>query len=196
VTHFFTQHGLPFLGLAVMLESFGIPIPGETSLIAFGILASQGRYDIRLVIVVAASGAIVGDNLGYWFIGRLGGRRLFERWRVLKRYGDRVLPRAEVLMARHGGKAVFFGRFVSILRFTVAWVAGVSRMDWRRFLVWNAAGGIVWATAVGLVAYYLGHAAANAIQTYGLYAAGVIAVVGLVGWLLLRAGRRRLEGRL
>ena len=79
MTHFFTSHGLPLLFAVVLLESFGIPLPGETALIAFGILASQGNYSIVWVIVVAAAGAIVGDNLGYWVIGRWGGRALFER---------------------------------------------------------------------------------------------------------------------
>jgi membrane protein DedA with SNARE-associated domain len=75
VTHFFTHHGLPLLSVVVMIESFGIPLPGETALIAFAVLASQGHYRIEWVIVAAAAGAIVGDNLGYWLIGRLGGRR-------------------------------------------------------------------------------------------------------------------------
>ena len=109
-----------------MLESFGIPLPGETALIAFGVLASQGHYSIVTVIAVAAAAAIVGDNLGYWLIGRLGGRRLFERWGPLRRYADRFLPAAERLMAKHGGKIVFFGRFVTVLRYTAAWVAGIA----------------------------------------------------------------------
>jgi Uncharacterized membrane-associated protein len=69
VTHFFTSHGLPLLFAVVMLESFGVPLPGETALIAFGVLASQGHYSIWSVIAVAAAAAIVGDNLGYWLIG-------------------------------------------------------------------------------------------------------------------------------
>ena len=192
MTHFFTHHGLPLLGVVVGIESFGIPLPGETALIAFGVLASQHHYRIEWVIVVAAAGAIVGDNLGYWLIGRLGGRALFRRWGWLNRYSDRVLPRAEAVMARHGGKTVFFGRFVSILRYTVAWIAGLSRMRWWRFLFWNAAGGIAWATAVGLLAYYAGRAVADAVQRYGLYTVAAIAVALLLGWLALR----RAEGRL
>ena len=88
----------------------------------------------------------------------------------MRRYADRFLPEAERLMAKHGGKIVFFGRFVAILRFTAAWTAGIGRMPWWRFLFWNAAGGIAWATAVGLVSYYGGDAAADAIQRYGIYA--------------------------
>src|SRR5579864_9045134 len=179
-----------------MIESFGVPLPGETALIAFAVLAGQGHYPILAVIATAAAGAIVGDNLGYWLIGRLGGRALFERWRFLSRYADRILPRAEAAMRRYGGRAVFFGRFVSILRYTIAWVAGISRMHWLKFLFWNAAGGIAWATAVGLVAYYAGHAAAAAITRYGLYAAAVIAVAVAVSWLLLGRAHRRVERRL
>jgi membrane protein DedA with SNARE-associated domain len=196
VTHFFTHHGLPLLFLVVMLESFGIPLPGETALIAFGVLASQGDYKIQWVIAVAAAGAIVGDNLGYWLIGRLGGRALFRRWGWLNAYAERVLPRAEALMERHGSKTVFFGRFVTVLRFTAAWIAGIGRMHWWKFLFWNALGGICWALAVGLVAYYAGHRAADAIQKYGLYAAVAIVVVLVLGGLLVHFGRGRIERRL
>jgi membrane protein DedA with SNARE-associated domain len=196
VTHFFTHHGLPLLAVVVMIESFGIPLPGETALIAFGVLASQGHYGIEWVILAAAAGAIVGDNLGYWLIGRLGGRALFRRWDWLSRYADRVLPRAEALMERHGGKTVFFGRFISVLRYTVAWIAGLSAMKWWRFLFWNAAGGIAWATAVGLIAYYSGRAAADAIQRYGLYAAAAVALAIVLGWIVLRLAKRRAEARL
>jgi membrane protein DedA with SNARE-associated domain len=196
LTHFFTSHGLPLLFAVVLLESFGIPLPGETALIAFGILASQGHYSIGWVIVVAAAGAIVGENLGFWVMGRWGGGALFERWAFLRRYSERFLPAAERLMARHGGKTVFFGRFVTVLRYTAAWVAGIGRMEWWKFLFWNAAGGIIWATAVGLVAYYSGHAAADAIQRYGIYAAGGIAVLLVVGWFVTHTGKKWLEKRL
>ena len=196
MTHFFTSHGLPLLFAVVLLESFGIPLPGETALIAFGILASQGNYSIVWVIVVAAAGAIVGDNLGYWVIGRWGGRALFERWEPLRRYSERFLPAAERLMTRHGGKVVFFGRFITVLRYTAAWAAGIGQMSWWKFLFWNAAGGICWATAVGLVAYYSGHAAADAIQRYGIYAAARIVVVLLIGWFATHTGKKWLERRL
>jgi membrane protein DedA with SNARE-associated domain len=189
VTQLLTEYGLPLLAIVIMLESFGVPLPGETALITFGVLASQGRYDIRGVIAVAAAGAIVGDNLGYWLIGRLGGHALLARWPWLQRYSDRALPRVEALMARHGGTTVFFGRFVSVLRTTVAWIAGLSRMNWWKFLFWNAAGGITWATAVALTAYYLGRAAATDIQQYDLYA-GLLVAGGIValGWVLHRHG--------
>jgi membrane protein DedA with SNARE-associated domain len=196
VTHFITHHGLPLLFLVVLIESFGVPLPGETALILFGVLASQGHYNIAVVIAVAAAGAIIGDNLGYWIIGRWGGRALFRRWGWLRRYSDRVLPRAEELMAKHGGKTVFFGRFITVLRYTAAWVAGLGRMHWATFLFWNAAGGIAWATLVGLVAYYGGQSAADAIARYGIYAFGVIAVVLILVFLVSHFGKRRIERRL
>ncbi len=196
MTHFFIAHGLPLLFVVIMLESFGLPLPGETALIAFGVLASQGHYSIVWVIVLAAAAAIIGDNLGYWLLGRLGGRALFHRWKWLERYSDRVLPRAERIMARHGGKTVFFGRFVAVLRVTAAAVAGLAHMPWGRFLFWNASGGIVWAAGVGLAAFYGGKALGDAIQRYGLYAAGVLAVLLGVGLFVLRFVERRVEDRL
>ena len=129
-------------------------------------------------------------------IGRWGGRNLFARWSWLSRYGDRVLPTAERVIGRHGGKTVFFGRFVAVLRYTVAWVAGLARMPWWRFLFWNAAGGIVWATTVGLVSYYLGKTAADAIAKYGLFAAAAVAAAAVIAWLALRLLGKRIEREL
>ena len=180
MTSFFTQHGLPLLFAAVGIESIGVPVPGETALIAFGVLASQGHYSIALVIAVAAAAAIIGDNLGFWLIGRKGGRALIARFAWVERRAQRVVPRAEALIDRYGGRAVFLGRFVSLLRETIAWVAGLAGMSWPRFLFWNAAGGIVWATGVGLLAYYGGKALADTVSRYGLYTAVVVAVAAIV----------------
>jgi membrane protein DedA with SNARE-associated domain len=191
LTDFITDHGLPLLFLVVGIESFGVPLPGETALIACGVLASQGHFNIAEVIAFAAVGAIVGDNLGYWLIGRVGGPKLIKRYGWLRRYSERVLPRGEALMERHGGKTVFFGRFVSVLRYTVAWVAGLTGMAWWKFLFWNAAGGIVWATVFGLLAYHGGHAAADAVARFGVYAA-IAAAVLLAGFIV---AKRRLEKR-
>jgi membrane protein DedA with SNARE-associated domain len=193
LTHFFIAHGLPLLFVVVMLESFGVPVPGETALIAFGVLASQGHYSIVWVIVVAATGAIVGDNLGYWLLGRLGGRALFRKWGWLRRYSEKVIPRVERLMKAHGGKTVFFGRFIAVLRVGAAAVAGLAHMPWWRFLFWNASGGIVWATSVALAAFYGGKAVADAIQRYGLYAAGALVVLLTGGWFVLHVVKKRVE---
>jgi membrane protein DedA with SNARE-associated domain len=181
--HVLLSAGLWLLFVFVMLESAGIPLPGETALIAAAILASRGDYAIWQVIVIAAAAAIVGDNGGYW-VGRIWGRKLLKRWKRLARFSERVLPPAERFFAAHGGKTVFIARFVAILRFTAAWLAGVTKMEWWRFLVWNAAGGICWAVGVGLLAFYGGKAAANAFDRYGLIGAG--ALIGAV--VLLLAG--------
>jgi membrane protein DedA with SNARE-associated domain len=180
VTGLVEHYGLLALFLIVMLESGGVPLPGETALVAAGVFASRGRLDIVAVIAVAAAAAIIGDNLGYW-IGRTGGRSVLTRWTIT----SGTLPWAESFFERHGPKTIFIGRFFSILRVTAAWMAGVSRMRWWTFFFWNAAGGICWAVLVGLVAYYAGQAAADAISRYGLIggvAIAVLAVVGLVGF--------------
>jgi membrane protein DedA with SNARE-associated domain len=196
VTHLLTSYGLVLLFVLVAAESMGIPLPGETAIIAAAVLSSS-RHDFSIVsvIVVASAAAIIGDNVGYW-IGRTGGRRLLERWGPLHRYSQRVLPPAERFFQRHGGKAVFLGRFVSLLRVTAAWLAGITHMPWWRFFVWNAAGGIVWATGVALVAYYAGKAAADAIGRYGAYAGGAAVVLALAAVLGMRYWRRRVESTL
>ena len=193
VTTFIDAHGqwaLLLLFVLLTLESFGLPLPGETALIACAVLASQGSLSIVAVIVVGVLAAVIGDNLGYW-VARKGGRPLLERHRWTHEYAERYLPRGERFFARHGGKAVFFGRFVAVLRVTAAWIAGLSHMHWWRFFGWNMAGGIVWATGVALIAYWLGSAAADALARYGLYAAGGAVVLTVLGYLLVR----RLEKR-
>jgi membrane protein DedA with SNARE-associated domain len=192
VTHFIQDYGLLFLFAIVCLESAGAWLPGETALIAAAIYASNGHLSIIGVIAVAAAAAIIGDNIGYW-LGREGGRRLLYRYGVLARLADRVLPPAERFFERHGGKAVFFARFFGGVRVTGAWMAGITRMSWWKFLGWNAAGGIVWAVGVGVIAFYGGHAAADVIEEYGLYGGiGVVVIVavGLIGFHFLR---RRVE---
>ncbi len=124
------------------------------------------------MIAVAAAGAILGDNVGYW-LGRKGGRAAPAKTPVVRDHFERVLPQAERFFLRHGAKTVFIGRFVAVLRVTAAWLAGISHMPWWRFLVWNAAGGIIWAILVGVVAYEFGRRAADAISRYGLYARSV-----------------------
>ena len=184
VTHLVQDHqswALVLLFVLVAIESAGIPLPGETALIASAVLASQGKLDIVEVIVVAAAAAIVGDNVGY-ALGRYGGRTLLERWGPIARYADRTLPPAERYFARHGGKSVFFGRFIAVLRVTVAWLAGITHMPWWRFFLYNAAGGILWATSIGLLAYWAGKTAADAVSKYGLYALVVIAVIAVVAF--------------
>jgi membrane protein DedA with SNARE-associated domain len=185
------DYGLVLLFVLVAMESAGVPLPGETALIAAGVLAARGDMDIVEVIVVAAAAAIIGDNVGYW-IGRLGGRRLLERWEPLERHASRVLPWSERFFKRHGPKTIFLSRFFAVLRVTAAWLAGISRMHWWQFFFWNAAGGICWAILVGLVSYYVGRAAAEAINRYGLIAGVAIVALLVLGALIFRFIRRRM----
>lgn len=182
--------GYLFLFLLVMAESGGAPVPGETALIAAAVLASQGGLQIELVIPIAAAAAIVGDNLGYQ-IGRRGGRWLLQRPGPFHRQRLRVITSGEPFFERHGPKAVFFGRFLLGLRVWASWLAGATHMPWRSFVFWNACGGICWATAIGLLAYFLGNAAGNAIQTFGLF--GLFAVLVVVVGLLVAHFRHRAE---
>ena len=157
-----------------------MPLPGETALVAASILVTRGHYELWEVIVVASAAAIIGDNIGYW-IGRLGGRALLERWEPIARYSRKALPPAERFFAKHGSKTVFLGRFIAFLRVTSAWLAGISHMPWKSFLLWNAAGGIAWATIVAVISYEFGQAAGDAIAKYGLYGVAVVVVLGARG---------------
>jgi membrane-associated protein len=183
------------LFLLIGCESAGIPLPGETALITAGILASQGKLSISLVIATAAAAAIVGDNFGY-LLGRKGARRLLQRPGWMEEQRRDLLARGEEFFARHGPKTVFLGRWIPVLRITAAWLAGAHRMPWPKFLVWNAAGGIAWAISVGLFAYLAGAAAKAVIHTAGYVALGVFAVivVGLVVWMFLRARANASDG--
>ena len=186
-----SQWALLTLYVLLSLESFGLPVPGETALIACSVLASQGALSLAAVIAVAIFAAVLGDNLGYW-PARHGGRRLLERSRLTRSYAERYLPRGERFFVRHGGKTVFLGRFVAVLRVTAAWSAGLTHMNPWRFFAWNAAGGIVWATGIALISYYLGTAAADAIGRYGLIAGAIGALLAVLGVLIVRRIERRI----
>jgi len=140
----------------VGVESIGVPVPGETMLVTAAIYAgTTGRLSIFWVIVASAAGAIVGDNIGY-LIGRTGGYRLVKRYGRYIRLEEDRLRLGQYLFDKHGSKVVFFGRFISVLRIFAAFLAGVNRMHWRLFLIFNAAGGIIWSTLYGVGAYRLG----------------------------------------
>jgi len=183
------SYGYPLLFLLVMAESSGVPIPGETALIAAAVFASQGKLKIELVIPIAALAAIVGDNIGY-LIGKRGGRWILERPGRFYKQRQMVLETGEPFFERHGPKAVFFGRFVLGLRVWASWLAGATEMHWPIFFFWNALGGICWALAVGLIAYFLGHAAGHAIETFGIF--GLVAVLAslVAVWIWHRRHQR------
>jgi membrane protein DedA with SNARE-associated domain len=192
VTGLVHHYGLLALFLLVMLESSGVPLPGETALITAGILASRGHLPIEAVIAVAAVAAILGDNVGF-AIGRKLGRRALTAPGPFLHHRRRVIAVGEPFFDRHGPKAVFLGRWVTGLRITAAWMAGVTRMSWPTFLFWNALGGIAWATSIGLLAYFVGHSAEKFIHLAGLGGAVLVVLGGVMLWFVLRARRKRAE---
>ncbi len=177
------------LGLIIGAESAGVPVPGETTLITVAAVAKSGSLNITWVIAVAASAAIIGDNIGY-LVARRVGRATFTRPGRWHRQRLEILDRGERFFERHGPKAVFFGRWVAGLRVWASWLAGMTEMPWRQFLLWNTLGGVTWAITVGLAGYLLGTAAEDLLGTGG--AAVGIAVSAL---LLLALGAWHLRGR-
>ncbi len=181
------------VGVTVALESIGLPVPGETMLIAAAIYAGTTHdLNIGLVIAAAAAGGIMGDNIGFW-LGRALGYRLLLRYGRYIKLSARRVKLGQYLFLRHGGKVVFFGRFVPVLRALAAFLAGANRMDWPRFLVFNAAGGMVWASAYGMAAFWLGREVERLAKPVGI-ALGVAAVIAIIVLLvILRGQEARLE---
>ena len=184
IHHLIVTYGYLAVLVLVGLESLGIPVPGETVLVAAGTYAGITHHLNPVAIVaVAAAGAIVGDTIGYW-IGDKGGYRLLLRYGHYVRIDESKIKVARYLFARHGGKVVFFGRFVSVLRTYAAFLAGTTRMRYRRFVAFNASGGIVWASVYGFGAYYAGHTLQQLSGTLTIVFV-VLAVATLVGSILI-----------
>ena len=177
--------GYPALFVLIAIETMGIPVPGETALFTAGILASGGHLSIEVVIVVAAAAAVLGDNVGF-AIGRRYGRRLLLAPGPLESHRRRVIEVGEPFFDRHGPKAVFLGRWVTGLRITSAWLAGVNRMRWPTFLFWNALGGICWAISISLIAYFLGRGAERIVNIAGLGGAIVVVLALIVVLVVVR----------
>ena len=175
---FIQNYGYLAVFVLVALESAGVPMPGETALVSAAVLAGRGDLHVGLVIACAAAAAILGDNAGYW-VGREFGFPLIYRYGRYIRVDEGRLKLAQYLFQRHGGKIVFFGRFVAVLRAFAAFLAGVNRLPWPRFLVFNALGGIVWATIFGMGGYFLGQAFEHYARPVGV-AALIVAVVGAI----------------
>jgi membrane protein DedA with SNARE-associated domain len=188
--------GLGYLLPALIgLESMGIPSPGETALILSAVLASQGKLSIVLVIVIAVASAIIGDNIGY-FIGRKLGREVLEADGPFRERRVKLIAAGDRFFERHGSKAVFWGRWIALLRVAAAWMAGINKMEFKQFFFWNALGGLTWATTVALVAYALGDAAAKAINTVGVFAAIGLGVMIVAAFVYIKIRERRAEHEL
>ncbi len=180
VSHLVSSYGYWAVFLLVLIESLGVPLPGETALIIAGAYAGStvGKHHTLnpwLIFVVAAAAAIVGNCIGYW-IGDKGGYPLARRYGSKIRLDERKLKVARYLFDRHGGKVIFFGRFVSILRTYAAFLAGVSRMSLRKFLPATVAGSVVWSAIYTTAAYFAGAALERDSGTVSLIL-GIVAVV-------------------
>ncbi len=184
---FSLSSGLGYLLPAVIgLESMGVPSPGETALILAAVLASQGKLQIWLVIPIAIASAIVGDNLGY-LLGRWVGREVLEAKGPFQRRRVKALAVGDRFIDKYGGKAVFVGRWIALVRVATAWLAGINEMPFPRFFAWNALGATSWALAYGLLGYFGGNAAAHVLEKVGVGAAialGAALVAGLIYWKL------------
>jgi membrane protein DedA with SNARE-associated domain len=181
---------LGYLALLLIVggESAGLPIPGETSILIGGALAASGDLDLPLVWVFAATGAIVGDNIGY-LIGRFFLRKILPGSGRLAHRLERSVARSEVYFRRHGGKTVFFGRWLPVLRVTAAWMAGASHMEWRRFAVFNALGGIGWAISISSLGYFAGKSADSVVGVLGILALVIVTLALVSHWWFRRLGR-------
>lgn len=172
-------YGYWFVGMVVALESMGIPLPGETTLVLAAIYAgTTGNLEINLVVSAAAAGAIIGDNAGYW-LGRHLGFPLALKYGRYIHLSEGRLKLGQYLFMRHGGKVVFFGRFVALLRILAAFLAGTNRMAFVKFLVFNASGGVIWAGVFGYGGYFLGDRVHQLVGPVGL-----VVLFGAIGALI------------
>src|SRR6185312_14572801 len=184
----FRTYGYGLLFLVVGLESLGVPVPGETALVAAAALAARGHMKIALVVAVAAAAAIIGDAAGYW-IGRRGGIAFVRRFGTFFRMDDAKLAHVRRFFERHGAKTVFFGRFIALLRTWAALFAGMGEMPYAQFTLYNASGGIIWAAVFGTVGYLFGRNLVriqNIVGDASWALAAVIVVAGVALWIWRR----------
>jgi membrane protein DedA with SNARE-associated domain len=190
--HLIHTYGAWVVGGVVMLECLGLPVPGETALISAAIFAgTTHRLGIVPVILAAAIAASVGGAIGYW-IGRAAGYPLALRYGSYIGLSESRLKLGQYLFLRHGGKIVFFSRFIAVLRALGALLAGVNRMDWRRFVLFNTAGAVAWATLFGTAAYALGREVHHVEGPVGI---AVLVVIG-IGVIAAIVVARRQHGRM
>ena len=193
--HLLGDYGYGLVFAVIGLEAMGLPFPGESLIIAAAVYcATTGKLHIAGVVAAAIAGAIMGDNAGY-LIGRWAGFPLLRRYGRHVGLNDRRLTLGRYLFQTQGGKVVFVGRFIAILRTFVALLAGANRMEWKTFLLWNAVGGVVWATSYGVAAYLLGSAASRLEGPVGIGLGAIAAVVAIIAVFMLRRNETRLEDK-
>ncbi len=193
--HLLSTYGYGAVGGVAMLESMGVPLPGETILIAAAVIAGTSHaLNIWLVVAAAAGGAILGNSISFW-IGREIGYRLLVRYGRYVWLSERRIKLGQYVFLRFGGAVVFFGHFVGPLRALAAFLAGTDRMTWPRFLAFNAAGGIVFAVTFGLGAYFLGKEADRLARPVGIGLGVGAAIVIIALALIVRRHETELEAR-
>jgi membrane protein DedA with SNARE-associated domain len=176
------------------LESMGIPSPGETALVLAAVLASQGKLQIWLVILIGVASAILGDNIGF-YLGRRFGRDVLAAPGPFHTHRMNAITAGDRFFAKHGPKAVFFGRWIALVRFATAWLAGINGMHMSTFFFWNALGGLTWGVTYGLVGYFGGKAAASVLSTAGIIGAVILFVAVPAGFALVKRRKRRATHR-
>ena len=184
------HYGLWAVLALVLVEDFGIPVPGETVLIAASVFAGSGRLNVFAVAIVGFAAAVLGDNIGY-AIGRFGGRRLVDRWGKYVFLTPERVDKAEAFFNRHGARIIVIARFIEGLRQANGIIAGIAEMHWLRFLACNALGAALWVATWVSIGFFAGQHITpiyNAITRYSLYAA-IIAVIAIVVWIGLRVRR-------
>lgn len=195
INHLVSSYGYWAVFTLVALESLGIPLPGETILIVASTLAGKTHHlNVWGIFAAASAGAIIGDNIGFW-IGDKGGYRLLRRYGKYVRLEEGKLKVGRYIFDRHGGKVVFFGRFVSVLRTYAAFLAGTNKMKWRAFLIYNAAGGIVWAGIYSFAAYYAGDSLRHSSTKIDIVIAVIAAIVIVGVFFLVRHQGNKLQER-
>ncbi len=191
----FAYHGYLTVAVALLLENAGIPVPGETALLFASFLAySEQHLHLEWIILIATLAATLGDNLGYW-IGRRGGRPLLDRYQHLFHIPQRHIHHGERVFAKHGPVAVFSARFVFGMRIITGPLAGVLKMDWPRFALFNFLGAITWVTTISCIGFFFGRSWETLLRTLRRFnlGAGVVLIAAVVVWLAWRSWRERRE---
>ncbi len=184
---FFDAHGYLTVFVALLLENSGIPVPGETILLFASFLAfDEQQLHLGNIILVGIAAATIGDNIGY-MVGRRGGRRLLDRYRHIFHISESTVAQGESLFAKHGAMTIFFARFIFGMRIIAGPMAGVLRMSWKQFAIFNFLGATLWVTVISLVGYVFGENWERLAKVMGRVNV-VIAILGL--WAVVMAWRR------
>ncbi|PYS75808.1 MAG: hypothetical protein DMF66_18205 [Acidobacteria bacterium] len=189
---YFARYGYFVVFFGVVLENAGVPVPGETIMLAAGFFAAEGHFQLWTVMAIAALGAVLGDNAGY-LIGYKIGRAALERYGRYVLLTPARIARLEKFFARHGDKTILFARFVTGLRVFAALFAGAARMRWRTFAIYNVAGAILWSVVITLLGFFFGQSwelLQHWIGRAGEIVALAVLLLVVLAWVWQRRARR------